>query len=182
MTDSRTCRSSWCTYRIRRKAIQTIEVREESVMSTYVISLDEAMWGSLLVAITMAIHGTGMFWNPENHRFAEGTLCAHGVLPGWPWPRHSREPADRRHQRRRGDRVGVVLPPAGRAAQPQRRDVQRLAELHDPAGRLPAAALAPARSAARHGRAAHRRLVDRHPVHARAGLPGHPAPQTQAQA
>jgi multisubunit Na+/H+ antiporter MnhG subunit len=30
-------------------------------MSTYVISLDEAMWGSLLVAITMAIHGTGMF-------------------------------------------------------------------------------------------------------------------------
>ena len=30
-------------------------------MSTYVISLDEVMWGSLLVAITMAIHGTGMF-------------------------------------------------------------------------------------------------------------------------
>jgi hypothetical protein len=30
-------------------------------MSTYVISVDEAMWGSLLVAITMAIHGTGMF-------------------------------------------------------------------------------------------------------------------------
>ncbi len=30
-------------------------------MSTYVISLDEALWGSLLVAITMAIHGTGMF-------------------------------------------------------------------------------------------------------------------------
>ena len=30
-------------------------------MSTYVISLDEAMWGCLLVAITMAIHGTGMF-------------------------------------------------------------------------------------------------------------------------
>jgi hypothetical protein len=30
-------------------------------MSTYVISLDEAIWGSLLVAITMAIHGTGMF-------------------------------------------------------------------------------------------------------------------------
>jgi hypothetical protein len=30
-------------------------------MSTYVISLDELMWGSLLVAITMAIHGTGMF-------------------------------------------------------------------------------------------------------------------------
>jgi multisubunit Na+/H+ antiporter MnhG subunit len=30
-------------------------------MSTYVISLDEAMWGFLLVAITMAIHGTGMF-------------------------------------------------------------------------------------------------------------------------
>jgi hypothetical protein len=30
-------------------------------MSTYVISLDEAMWGSLLVAITMAIHGAGMF-------------------------------------------------------------------------------------------------------------------------
>ena len=30
-------------------------------MSTYVISLDEGMWGSLLVAITMAIHGTGMF-------------------------------------------------------------------------------------------------------------------------
>ena len=29
-------------------------------MSTYVIPLDEAMWGSLLVAITMAIHGTGM--------------------------------------------------------------------------------------------------------------------------
>ncbi len=30
-------------------------------MSTYEISLDEAMWGALLVAITMAIHGTGMF-------------------------------------------------------------------------------------------------------------------------
>ena len=30
-------------------------------MSTYVISLDEVMWGGLLVAITMAIHGTGMF-------------------------------------------------------------------------------------------------------------------------
>lgn len=30
-------------------------------MSTYVISIDEAMWGALLVAITMAIHGTGMF-------------------------------------------------------------------------------------------------------------------------
>lgn len=30
-------------------------------METYVISLDEAMWGSFLVAITMAIHGTGMF-------------------------------------------------------------------------------------------------------------------------
>ncbi len=30
-------------------------------MSTYVISLDEALWGALLVAITMAIHGTGMF-------------------------------------------------------------------------------------------------------------------------
>ena len=30
-------------------------------MSTYVISLDELIWGSLLVAITMAIHGTGMF-------------------------------------------------------------------------------------------------------------------------
>lgn len=31
------------------------------MMSTYVISLDELMWGSFLVAITMAIHGTGMF-------------------------------------------------------------------------------------------------------------------------
>jgi hypothetical protein len=31
-------------------------------MSTYVISLEEALWGSLLVAITMVIHGTGMFW------------------------------------------------------------------------------------------------------------------------
>jgi len=30
-------------------------------VSTYVISIDEAMWGALLVAITMAIHGTGMF-------------------------------------------------------------------------------------------------------------------------
>ena len=30
-------------------------------MSTYVISFDEAIWGFLLVAITMAIHGTGMF-------------------------------------------------------------------------------------------------------------------------
>ena len=30
-------------------------------MPTYVISLEEAMWGSLLVAITMVIHGTGMF-------------------------------------------------------------------------------------------------------------------------
>jgi hypothetical protein len=27
----------------------------------FVIKLDEVMWGSLLVAITMAIHGTGMF-------------------------------------------------------------------------------------------------------------------------
>ena len=31
-------------------------------MSTYVISLEEGLWGSLLVAITMVIHGTGMFW------------------------------------------------------------------------------------------------------------------------
>jgi hypothetical protein len=30
-------------------------------MSSYVISLEEALWGSLLVAITMVIHGTGMF-------------------------------------------------------------------------------------------------------------------------
>lgn len=30
-------------------------------MSTYVISFEEVMWGALLVAITMAIHGTGMF-------------------------------------------------------------------------------------------------------------------------
>jgi multisubunit Na+/H+ antiporter MnhG subunit len=30
-------------------------------VSTYEISLDEAMWGALLVAVTMAIHGTGMF-------------------------------------------------------------------------------------------------------------------------
>jgi multisubunit Na+/H+ antiporter MnhG subunit len=48
------------TYPIRRNAIQTIEVRGESVISTYVISLDELVWGSLLVAITMAIHGTGV--------------------------------------------------------------------------------------------------------------------------
>jgi hypothetical protein len=31
-------------------------------MSIYVISLEEALWGNLLVAITMVIHGTGMFW------------------------------------------------------------------------------------------------------------------------
>ncbi len=31
-------------------------------MDLYVIKLDEIMWGGLLVAITMAIHGTGMFW------------------------------------------------------------------------------------------------------------------------
>ena len=31
-------------------------------MSTYVISIEEGLWGSLLVAITMVIHGTGMFW------------------------------------------------------------------------------------------------------------------------
>lgn len=30
-------------------------------MATYVISLEEALWGSVLVAITMVIHGTGMF-------------------------------------------------------------------------------------------------------------------------
>lgn len=30
-------------------------------MSTYVISLEEALWGSLLVAITVVIHGIGMF-------------------------------------------------------------------------------------------------------------------------
>src|SRR5271167_260084 len=30
-------------------------------MSTYVVSFDELIWGSLLVAITMVIHGTGMF-------------------------------------------------------------------------------------------------------------------------
>ncbi|MFO1323239.1 MAG: hypothetical protein U1F15_04160 [Burkholderiales bacterium] len=30
-------------------------------LATYVISFDEAMWGAILVAITMAIHGTGMF-------------------------------------------------------------------------------------------------------------------------
>jgi len=29
-------------------------------MSTYVISFEEVMWGGLLVAITMAIHGAGM--------------------------------------------------------------------------------------------------------------------------
>jgi voltage-gated potassium channel len=32
-----------------------------SAMSTYVISMEEALWGGLLVAITMAIHGIGMF-------------------------------------------------------------------------------------------------------------------------
>jgi hypothetical protein len=31
-------------------------------MDIYVIKLDEILWGGLLVAITMAIHGTGMFW------------------------------------------------------------------------------------------------------------------------
>jgi hypothetical protein len=31
-------------------------------MPSYVISLEELLWGSLLVAITMVIHGTGMFW------------------------------------------------------------------------------------------------------------------------
>lgn len=31
-------------------------------MDMYAIKLDELMWGSLLVAITMAIHGTSMFW------------------------------------------------------------------------------------------------------------------------
>ena len=30
-------------------------------MDLFVIKLDEIMWGGLLVAITMAIHGTGMF-------------------------------------------------------------------------------------------------------------------------
>jgi multisubunit Na+/H+ antiporter MnhG subunit len=30
-------------------------------MEFYVIKLDEVLWGGLLVAITMAIHGTGMF-------------------------------------------------------------------------------------------------------------------------
>jgi hypothetical protein len=30
-------------------------------LSTYAISLDEVLWGGLLVAITMTIHGTGMF-------------------------------------------------------------------------------------------------------------------------
>jgi len=30
-------------------------------MELYVISLEEVLWGSLLIAITMAIHGTGMF-------------------------------------------------------------------------------------------------------------------------
>jgi len=30
-------------------------------MSTYVVSFDELMWGGILVAITMVIHGTGMF-------------------------------------------------------------------------------------------------------------------------
>jgi multisubunit Na+/H+ antiporter MnhG subunit len=30
-------------------------------MDLYVIKLDEILWGGLLVAITMAIHGTGMF-------------------------------------------------------------------------------------------------------------------------
>jgi Gpi18-like mannosyltransferase len=30
-------------------------------MDLYVIKLNEVMWGGLLVAITMAIHGTGMF-------------------------------------------------------------------------------------------------------------------------
>ena len=30
-------------------------------MDLFVIKLDEIMWGGLLVAVTMAIHGTGMF-------------------------------------------------------------------------------------------------------------------------
>jgi len=30
-------------------------------MDIYVVSLEEILWGGLLVAITMAIHGTGMF-------------------------------------------------------------------------------------------------------------------------
>jgi hypothetical protein len=31
-------------------------------MEMFAIKLDEILWGSLLVAITMAIHGTSMFW------------------------------------------------------------------------------------------------------------------------
>jgi hypothetical protein len=31
-------------------------------MSSYVISLEEGLWGSFLVAVTMVIHGTSMFW------------------------------------------------------------------------------------------------------------------------
>ena len=46
--------------RIRHKTPR-IPGPKMNAMSTYEISLEEGLWGSLLVAITMAIHGTGMF-------------------------------------------------------------------------------------------------------------------------
>jgi hypothetical protein len=56
-------------------------------MPTYAISIDEAMWGGLLVAITMAIHGTGMFgilrlidWLKERFAPVESFLGGLGLV------------------------------------------------------------------------------------------------------
>jgi hypothetical protein len=53
-------------------------------MSTYVVSFDELMWGGILVAITMVIHGGGMFailWFAESlkERFAPLESFAGGL-------------------------------------------------------------------------------------------------------
>jgi hypothetical protein len=55
------CRTERESEETIRSGHEQVWVERRCVMSTYVISFEEVMWGALLVAITMAIHGTGMF-------------------------------------------------------------------------------------------------------------------------
>ena len=59
-------------------------------MSTYVVSFEELMWGALLVAITMVIHGTGMFailWFTESLKERFAPWKASWAVSAWSFSR-----------------------------------------------------------------------------------------------